>query len=186
MAKDAQIGEIERSLKKLNDQRWDRRIDRIIDAEGRDVLTDKPDDEGGPTKSGITRETYKNWRRDHGGENLTDGQLYAELRNLHAVTAREILGADYLEQFKIDQIPDFDTAAHVLDAVVIPGSGRAIRWVMGELNAMYDAHCIDMPPLKGIEAIGPEVSGRIWDAKQRGLLGVQRPPRPAARGILPE
>jgi len=110
---------------------------------------DHPDDPGGATNLGITRETLARYR----GRPVSK----AEVRALDADTARAIYRRFYWEALRCDDLPaGIDLA--VFDGGVNQGPGRAARLLQRALNVGVD----------GI--IGPVTLGAARSADPGGLL----------------
>ncbi len=112
-------------------------IDRLIAREG--GFTDRHDDRGGPTNYGITLPVLRAWRRRVGGA-VPDGQAEsrAAIRSLTKGEARAIYTVMFLERHRLGEIDAKHLREHVLDAVVLHGPRRAIRWLQRTLGVKAD------------------------------------------------
>lgn len=101
------------------DDKIDRLIDGILDAEGWPKFTNDPNDRGGPTKGGITQQTLSAWR----GKPVSAADV-------GALTGPEVR-AIYREEFVVgpgfDKIDDPDLRFYVVDAAVLHGQAWAAR-----------------------------------------------------------
>lgn len=102
-------------------------IDPLIKAEGGYV--DNPDDNGGPTKYGITLATLSDWRK----QNCTALDVF----ELHIIEAKQIYKKKYWDPVRGDELP-FALAFLVADAAVNSGPIQAIRWLQKALRLSSD------------------------------------------------
>lgn len=101
------------------DDKIDRLIDGILDAEGWPKFTNDPNDRGGPTKGGITLETLGAWR----GKPVTA----ADVEALTGPEVRAIYRQEFVVGPGFDKIGDADVRFYVVDAGVLHGPGWAAR-----------------------------------------------------------
>ncbi|WP_172839433.1 glycosyl hydrolase 108 family protein [Tateyamaria omphalii] len=86
-----------------------------------------PDDTGGATNFGITRETLETWR----GRPVTED----EVRALTREEADQILRTNYYARCRCGEMPD-RTAMVVYNTAVLSGTGKAIKTLQEAFNAM--------------------------------------------------
>lgn len=110
-------------------------IDEIIEREGGYV--DHPNDRGGPTKYGITQQTWNRFREKHDPE---DGGPI-DVADIDERDAHMVYEADYVEPFEF--INDSDLHGLVVDCAVNHGVTRATQWLQDAAGVKAD--CIVGP-----------------------------------------
>lgn len=101
------------------DDKIDRLIDGILDAEGWPKFINDPNDRGGPTKGGITLKTLGAWR----GKPVSA----ADVEALTGPEVRAIYRQEYVVGPGLDGIVDAALRFFVVDAAVLHGQGWAAR-----------------------------------------------------------
>lgn len=104
----------------------ERIIDAVLAREAWPTFTNHPDDDGGPTKGGITLRTLEAHR---GRPSSVD-----DLRALTEREARLIYRGRYIEAPRFDRITDTPLRELVVDCGVLFGPERAARWLQAALN----------------------------------------------------
>jgi len=104
-------------------------IDDIERSEGWPKYTNRKDDLGGPTKGGITLDTFRAWRRD---PTLTAKDLQA----LERSEARAIYQFEFLQPFT--SIPDQKLRHYLIDLGVLRGPRRAAMMLQDIVGADAD------------------------------------------------
>lgn len=126
-------------------------IDEILRREGWPKFTNLPADRGGPTKGGITLET---WRSLPGNELATA----ADLEQITEEQARSVYRQLYIIDPHFDQIDSNELRELVIDAGVNHGTRRAAKWLQAVLRLSQD----------GI--LGPITLAAVSCADPRGLF----------------
>ena len=103
-------------------------IERILAREGGYV--DHPDDRGGPTKFGVTRDTLEHWR----GHAVSS----EDVARLSKDEAKEILRFRYIVQPGFDHIDDDRLRAIVVDTAVHSGARQATILLQRALDVDED------------------------------------------------
>jgi lysozyme family protein len=103
-------------------------IDNLLEREG--GFVNDPNDRGGATKYGITRETLS----DHRGEAVS----VDDVRRLTEDEARAIYREEYIEAPGYHGIHDASLQGLVVDAGVNHGTHRASRWLQRAAGASVD------------------------------------------------
>lgn len=104
-------------------------IDATLRREGFGEFTNRAEDRGGPTKWGITLNTYRRFR-----ENAT----IDDLRALTEEQARDIYWQDYVERPGFDRIVHPELRALMVDFGVTSGTVTAIKALQRALNVQAD------------------------------------------------
>lgn len=107
----------------------DELLTRLIEREGR-RYTNRASDKGGPTRFGITLDVLRQWR--HGAFPATT----KDLQVLTEAEARQIYRHYFLAPF--DDVLDGETKEQLVDAAVLHGVGRAVRWLQEALDVEVD------------------------------------------------
>lgn len=131
-------------------------IDRLIAREG--GFADHPKDKGGPTKYGITLRLLQAWRRRQGlavPETPTD--VRTAMRALTKSEARQIYRVMFVERWRLGAIASPALREHVLDAAVLHGPDRAVKWLQRVAGVKPD----------GI--IGPRTAAALKAKKARDI-----------------
>lgn len=97
-------------------------IDAFIEAVGHDFL-DRPAEQGGPMKFGITLEKLSDWRVGRG----LDPATVQDVHDLCYSEARRIYAAHYVIRPGFSAIDDEQLAFNVIDAGVLHGTAWATR-----------------------------------------------------------
>ncbi|MBK1725689.1 glycoside hydrolase family 108 protein [Halorhodospira neutriphila] len=103
-------------------------IDHIIEREG--GFVHDPDDRGGATRYGVTRETLSEYR----GEPAS----VEDVRQLTEAEARQIYRKWYVEGPGYDAVEDGALRALLVDSAVQHGPSRATRWLQRAAGAKAD------------------------------------------------
>ena len=103
-------------------------LDDIVKSEGGYV--DHPDDRGGATKYGITQATLASWR----GKAVTK----LDVKNLTVEEARDIYYKRYVVAPGFDKVLALSPTigCELVDAGVLSGPARPVKWLQRVLNAM--------------------------------------------------
>lgn len=105
-------------------------ITDVMKAEGWDRYTNRPNDRGGPTKWGITLDTYRDYT---GNPNLSD----AHIRALTEADARKFYRERYFDQTNFAEIHPLILPL-VIDCAVNHGRTRAAKWFQKAVGAKQD------------------------------------------------
>lgn len=103
----------------------------IIEREG--GFVDHPNDKGGPTKFGITKGTYENWRGRFASVD--------EVKNLTKEEAYAIYLREYFIKPRIDLLPP-ELWAQILDCSVNHGPIRAVKLLQQTCNKRLDSKLV--------------------------------------------
>ena len=122
-------------------------IDEILVTEGWPAFTVRPHDRGGPTKGGITFETFAAWR----ARQDLPAPTVAELEALDEPTARLIYRDVYVLGPRFHSIEDPILRLNVVDAGVLHGPGWSARRLQEVAEVTVDGD------------IGPETLGAVND-----------------------
>lgn len=106
-----------------------------------------PDDPGGPTDRGITQRTFDAWNAAH-------GRPARPVRGITKAEADEILGAQYLDSVRFDDLPSGVDYA-VADYAVNSGPGRAAK-VLQRILGVPDDGVIGAVTLAALAQRNPE------------------------------
>lgn len=122
-------------------------IERILAREGGYV--DHPEDRGGPTKFGVTRDTLERWR----GVSLSA----QDVAQLSKDEAREILRFRFIVQPGFDHLDDDRLRAVVVDCGVHSGPKQAVLFLQRALDVEDDG------------LLGPVTLGAVNGLKPEGV-----------------
>jgi len=104
-------------------------ITDVLKAEGWDAYTNDPADRGGPTKWGITRKAWADYR----GRLVTE----QEIKDITEAQARDFYELEYIIKPKFNQLSDM-LAPMVVDCGVNHGVTRAAKWLQEAVSATVD------------------------------------------------
>lgn len=105
-------------------------INDIVSRESKEFTND-PNDDGGPTKYGITLKTLKEWRKN---DNLTA----KDVEKLTEDEAKEIYSQEYIFKHKFNLIPNDNLQECLIDFGVTSGQKTAIKRLQKALNVKAD------------------------------------------------
>ena len=102
----------------------------VLKAEGWDKYTDNPNDRGGPTKWGITLESWRDFKGDPSLEGI-------DVRKITEAEARLFYHREYVLEPGFDKLPSI-LMPLVIDCGVNHGTHRAAIWVQKAVGAKQD------------------------------------------------
>lgn len=136
-------------------------VDEILISEGWPKYTNDPEDEGGPTKGGITLATYSRYI----GRDATPEELQA----MPEVVARKIYEERYILAPGFHLIEDPLLRWHVVDCGVLHGQGTATRWLQSELGVAADGK-LGAKTLAALRLVDPHtISLLLFVQRQRWI-----------------
>ena len=97
-------------------------VAEILDREGWPAYTNRPEDRGGPTKGGITLDSWRGFTRN-------PDATAEELQQVTEQQARAFYTKRYIVDPRFDDIVDEELTELIVDAGVLHGTYRASRWL---------------------------------------------------------
>lgn len=122
-----------------DEQEWALAWAMVMSNEGRQY-TDHPDDQGGPTKFGVS---LAQWRKQRLIVADLDGDGDVDADDIKALTegiAAEWFKANYWDRFNLHDLLDSLIAAMVFDAIVNLGPRSGVRCAQRALRAVHQTH----------------------------------------------
>lgn len=138
-------------------------IDETLRREGWPKYTNLPADRGGPTKGGITLET---WRFFTGNKFATA----ADLEHINEAQARTVYRRLYITDPKFDKIDSNELRELVIDAGVNHGTRRASKWLQAVLRLSQDG-ILGPITLAAVACADPRALFLLIIAKRARLYG---------------
>lgn len=124
---------------------FERAFNKVLESEGTHY-TDHPNDNGGPTKFGITIADYSRWC----GKKVAS----SDVKNMTMEEAKKIYKKFYWDSMKLDEIVDYGVAYAIFDQGVNKGVGKGVQ--LAQLAAKVKADGVMGPvSIVAINAMKP-------------------------------
>lgn len=108
---------------------FDKAFRLVVMAEGGGEYTNRPTDNGGPTKYGVTQKTLSGW--------LKRQATILDVQNLTESVAKQIYRKEYWDRISGDKLP-WNYALLVFDAAIHSGVAAASMWLQKAVGASQD------------------------------------------------
>lgn len=102
-----------------------RAFNEIIGIEG--GYSDHPDDRGGPTKYGVTRESARAWGYE------------GDMRNFSLQNARDFYYEEFWTKYRFDEIDDERIQLEIFEQAINMGPNRAVRHLQLTYNGLVES-----------------------------------------------